>query len=110
MKDSVTRTAEVLGGRKEGGAKDGAQRNLQLEQEEWREVREAGRQEGAEPAAPAPSGNSCPPPAGWLWAQDKGESTAQPGPRQGSHLPGARQEPPAEATAPFAFISENADI
>lgn len=46
MKDSATRTAEVLGGRKEGG---GRARNreefAELEPEEWREVRRAGQQE-----------------------------------------------------------------
>lgn len=108
MKDSATRTAEVLGGRKEGGSRARNREEFaELEPEEWREVRRAGQQEREQSLQPlrSPSGTSCPPPTGWLWAQDKGESAAQPGPRQGSHLPGARREPPAEATAAFCFLS-----
>lgn len=102
MKDSATRTAEVLGGRKEGGGQGRSREEFaELEQQEWREVREAGQQEREQSPQHLP--RHPPTPAGWPWAQDEGESSVQPGPRQGSHLTGARQEPPAEATATFCF-------
>lgn len=46
MKDSATRTAEVLGGREEGGGQGRNREEFaELEQEEWSQVREAGPQE-----------------------------------------------------------------